>query len=149
MAWPSRLTPRMVSAMALCFGLLLLCSSLALDARREAALRALRLRVYAERALDTNQLCMQRLGVERDSEGALASADVPLGGGEPREQHSQDVDELRKGQFERMPRIGARGYGPSVLRHDSTRPRRGASCACLQLTPPSSQFSRADSLATS
>jgi hypothetical protein len=71
-----------------------------------------------ETPLSTNPLCLEGLGVERDAAGPLSYAEVPAGGGLSQEQESRDADELRKGQFERMPRIGARGFGPSVLRHD-------------------------------
>ena len=89
---------------------------------QHAAERERLLRAYEERPQSRssvgNPLCLQRLQLERDLVGALATASVPPGGGLRQEEESIDADELAKGQFERMPRIGARGFGPSILFHN-------------------------------
>jgi hypothetical protein len=131
----AHLTPRNLLGVAAALFFLLQTLS---GGTQHAAERELLLRAYEEQPqsrLSPNPLCLGRLQLERDLEGEHATADVPAGGGLRQEEESIDADELAKGQFERMPRIGARGFGPSVLFHDVFAGARSTH-AVVAVTPP-------------
>ena len=122
--WRRRVWLRLSRSREFSSGALLLCALVflaRLEWRRDGARHAALLQLYTDAAsaqhgsVPLSALCLRGVGVPRDVLGEAASSPVPL--------HAQPLavsvrDAPETGQFRRLPRVGARGYGPSLLHYN-------------------------------